>query len=150
MTLRGALIRAETQIREQSPNNQFGGAMTRISNPLWAASDDYKAATVAMKIGALAAFAGACIAVVLAAMQFRSNSLDVTSVAFAFCGVMFFVAAVRIARRSGAAAQAAIVLWVALGLLPTDLSLWIAISILVGLVAAVRGAKVLANIQSGT
>ena len=148
--MRGALIWAETQIREQSPNNQFGGAMTRISNPLWAASDDYKAATVAMKIGALAAFAGACIAVVLAAMQFRSNSLDVTSVAFAFCGVMFFVVAVRIARRSGAAAQAAIALWVALGLLPTDVSLWIAISILVGLVAAVRGAKVLANIQSGT
>jgi hypothetical protein len=123
--------------------------MSDIPNPLWAPHCDYATASTAMQLGTIAAATGAGVAFVVAALEYGRSGFDITRVMVpTIAGGMSLAAGLYIRRQSGAAAQVALWTWVVLGLFPTNLSLVVAIPILVCLVAAVRGARVLSKKNS--
>jgi hypothetical protein len=118
--------------------------MTRPANVLWAAHGDRTTALLGMKIGSHAAAIGAVVTFGLITLRvFRSNSGFSGELIVGAGALLLAFTALAMYRGRRAFAPIALVIWFALGVVPSEIPLWLGVAIAVCIVAAVRAAHVL-------
>ena len=118
--------------------------MNDFWNVIWPNRADRAAATRILSIGALAAAVGASIAFFMASKTLLQEGFGVSGVLLPICaGALLVVAAFGLHRRAPNSAALAVAVWIALGVAPIGIPLWLGFVVLLVLVSAARGSYVL-------
>ena len=116
--------------------------MSRFAALLWPTRGDSTSIARAIRMGCFWCALAALISLGVAALgALDTRSVTFSSVATATIGGALLVAAARIRHGSSAAAATAVALWVLLGIVPTNIPVWMALIVLGGLIVGVRATQ---------
>ena len=116
---------------------------------LWAPIGDGAAAQRAMRLGAIGVFGGSALSIFNTVTD-PFGPLRVMDYVSLGAAVACVVSALLMWRGTGSAVATSLALWIALGLLPGRIPVWVGFVVLAGLIVAIRGSRVLTKLRAAT